>query len=380
MAFEWNWQPTPIELAPVDPRRKAAAASMEGYRTGNGMEGYIAIPMEQPAPGYSSLTTQVPQAAGQVLGGEGGMQRGIGDRNTANLYTPGSGANYALKEEYRANEARIAELEARLAEVNKQWAAGAPARARASLDDLDRQLAISRAKYGDISGAYGHLNRIDSRALANKDSGDDKKAKIASIVEQLENAYIMRNAEKEATAQAGWDNKIARLSQEYQELTGTPYAYAGASVDTGTIGAGMRPRNTMEFNSKMSGMKNMRKDGRLTEKQIGELFADASTLPNGAEKDAIMGELSKAMYDSVEVHDQKVAQYNAKVATAIDDFVNDRSKKFSKEAKQALKTEGGSAKVTRNGIDMEVKYIGVRDGKKTYEVWVDGKKKRTYSE
>lgn len=288
--------------------------------------------------------------------------------------------NASLMQEYRANEEKIAELEAKLAEVNKQWEAGAPARARASLDDLDRQLAISRAKYGDISGAYGHLNRIDSRALANKDSGDDKKAKIASIVDQLENAYIMRNSEKEATAQAGWDNKIARLSQEYQELTGTPYAYAGAIVDTGAIGAGMRPRNTMEFNSKMSGMKNLRKDGRLTEKQIGELFADASTLPNGAEKDTIIGELSKAMYDSVEVHDKKVSQYNAKVATAIDDFVKDPMKKFSKEAKQALKTEGGTAKVTRNGIDMEIKYIGVRDGKKAYEVWVDGKKKRTYSE
>lgn len=362
MAFMWNFVgPTPAQQA---------AQGMQGYRPAPNMAAYV--PSVTPDATVAPVQAQQPP----MMGGEGAIERGR--MWGANNY--GQGELQNLMNEYRSNEARIAELEAQLEKINKQWVAGAGARNRDALDDLDRQLAISRAKYGDITGAYNHLTRIDSRALANKDSSDDKKAKLASVLEQLENAYIMRNSEKEATAQAGWDNKIARLSKEYQDLTGQPYAYAGASVDTGAIGAGMRPRNTMEFNSKMSGMKNLRKDGRLTEKQIGELFADASTLPNGAEKDAIMGELSKAMYDSVEVHDKRVAQYNAKVATAIDDFVKDPMKKFSKDAKQALKAEGGSAKVTRNGIDMEIKYIGLRDGKKAYEVWVDGKKKRTYSE
>lgn len=284
----------------------------------------------------------------------------------------------SLMAEYRSNEARIAELEARLAEVNKQWAAGAGERNRAALDDLDRRLAISRAKYGDVSGAFNHLSRIDSRALADRNSGDDKKAKLNSILEQLENAYIMRNAEKEATAQAGWDNKIARLSREYQELTGQPYAYSGANVDTGAIGAGMRPRNTMEFNSKLSGMKNMRKDGRLTEKQIGELFADAASLPNGAEKDAIMGELSKAMYDSVEVHDRNVAQYNAKVSTGLTQLTDDWG---NQKIRKDLKKPGDSTTRTKNGIKFDITYTGLSaSGKKQYEISVNGKKKKTIEE
>lgn len=286
----------------------------------------------------------------------------------------------SLMAEYRANEARIAELESQLAEIDRKWTEGAGMRERAALDDLDRRLAVSRAKYGDIAGAVGHLNRIDSRALANRKDEDERKTKLKTIVTELENAYIMRNAEKEATAQAGWDNKIARLSKEYQELTGQPYAYTGANLDTGVYGAGSRPANFLQYNSKLTSMKGMRKDGRLTEKQVAELFADLGVLPNGAEKDAATSELAKTMYDSAEVHDRKVATYRSKVKKAVNDFIADGEKKFDSETKKKMKKEGGETTVTRNGVTLTIKYVGTRGGKKTYEVWADGKKQSEYTE
>lgn len=339
-----------------------AAQQMQGYRPGPNMAGYV--------PGRMPDAVQAPVQQ-PVVGGEGGMQRA----RQMGGYAPGSGANYELMQEYRANEARIAELEAKLAEVNKQWAAGAGARNRAALDDLDRRLAVSRAKYGDIAGAYNHLTRIDSRALANKESGDDKRAKLDSIVEQLENAYIMRNAEKEATAQAGWDNKISRLSREYQELTGEPYAYGGASVATGTIGSGDRPQNLMEFNSKLSGMKGRRKDGRLTKAQVSELMQDAAGLPNGAEKDAIMTDLAKASYDNADDHDTNVANYKKKVNTGLNQLVNDWA---NQKIRKDLKKPGESTTRVKNGITYTVTYTGMSaSGKKQYEIVSGGKKLKT---
>lgn len=383
--FNWNWQPTPIELAPVDPRRKEAAAAMQGYRTGNGMEGYIAIPMEEPAPGYSSLTTQVPQAAGQALGGEGGIQRGVGDRNTANLYAPGLGLAYnereALMSEYRANEEKIKILEAKVKTVTDAWDKGKAGREMSALDEMDRQLALSRAKYGDFSGAYGHLNRIDSRALAamsKEDSAETRKEKLNKIVGELEAAYIMRNS-GDATTQADWNNKIRRLLSEYKDLAGKDYVYDGSSPDTTNYGEGAEVKDIMAYDSKLSNLKTLRTDGRITDAQFNELWSDLERLPNGPEKDKRREELFELGKNSVEKAAKKSADYTAKVNKAVDELINGE-RKFSTEDKKALKKEGGSATVTRNGVEMTVKYTGLRDGKKSYEVYVNGKRKGSYQE
>lgn len=57
--------------------------------------------------------------------------------------------------ELKANEARIAELRARLETLGKQGLAGA--------NELDRNLAANRARVGDMGTAQAHLGRIDSR-------------------------------------------------------------------------------------------------------------------------------------------------------------------------------------------------------------------------
>lgn len=366
--FIWNFKG--MNGAGADLAQQAAQ-QMQGYRPGPNMAGYV--PSRMP----DSVAAPVVPVQ-QYLGGEGAMQRSVGDRNTPNMYTPGAGANYALMEEYRANEAKIAELEAKIAEINKQWATGAAARNRASLDDLDRRLAVSRAKYGDLSGAYNHLTRIDSRALANKDGSDEKKAKISGIVSELENAYIMRNSEKEATAQAGWDNKIARLSKEYEELTGTPYQYQGATVDTGMLGAGESPVNFMQFNAKMSGMKGMRKDGRLTKSQVAELMRDVAVLPNGAEKDAIMTDLAKASYDNADDHDANVANYKGKVNKGLSQLMADWG---NQKIRKDLKKPGDSTTRVKNGVTYTVTYTGTgASGKKQYEISANGKKMKTVEE
>lgn len=60
--------------------------------------------------------------------------------------------------ELRANEARIAELRARLESLGKQGLASA--------NELDRNLAANRARVGDIGAAQTHLGRIESRIAA----------------------------------------------------------------------------------------------------------------------------------------------------------------------------------------------------------------------
>lgn len=160
-----GWQPTPIDTRFIDPRAKAARAAMDGYAPLPTMEGYIAVPQEQlqaPAPGYSSLTTQVPQAAGQALGGEGGNLRGPVNpmEGRGGIYTQ----RQALIQEYQENEARIAELTARLNTVKQ----GIAKQQGIALDELDRRLAANRAGVGDIGNAYAHLGRIENRANAVK--------------------------------------------------------------------------------------------------------------------------------------------------------------------------------------------------------------------
>lgn len=396
--FNWNWQNMPLDLRMKDARSRAAAVAMQGYVpneynplagleeisspaaiAASNMEGYRPAMTGYSIPN-SPATVQAPS-----LGGEGGRQRGVGDRNTSNLYTPGLGLAYnereALMSEYRANEEKIRLLEAKVKTVSDAWEKGKAGRERAALDEMDRQLALSRAKYGDFSGAYGHLNRIDSRALAamsKEDSAETRKEKLNKIVGELEAAYIMRNS-GDATTQADWNNKIRRLLVEYKDLAGKDYVYDGSSPDTTNYGEGSKVKDLMAYDSKLSNLKTGRADGRITDAQFNELWSDLERLPNGPEKDKRREELFELGKNSVEKAAKKSADYAAKVKKAVDEFINGE-RKFSTEDKKALKKEGGSATVTRNGVEMTVKYTGTRDGKKSYEVYVGGNRKGTYQE
>ena len=58
-----------------------------------------------------------------------------------------------LRVEYERNNARIAEIEARLATMDQEWKAGEYKRGRDAMNDLDLRLARSSAKHGNLDRA-----------------------------------------------------------------------------------------------------------------------------------------------------------------------------------------------------------------------------------
>lgn len=148
----------------------------------------------------------------------------------------------ALQEEYQRNEARIAEIEAEIASIEKVSAT--------NLDELDMALAANRAGIGDLGNSFAHTSRIQTRRQladqAKRDKAINDKKEVEGIVEQLENAYIMRGG-ADNVQRADWDNKINRLSKKYKELTGSDYVYSGATPKTGVVSG--TPTNLEEFNS-----------------------------------------------------------------------------------------------------------------------------------
>lgn len=333
--MDWRWAPGGPGI------QEQAAQGMAGYRPAQvAPQGYTR--QAQPQPSYD-----------------------------VNAYGQGLDAA-SLRAEYENNSARIAEIEARLATMDKEWNAGAAGRSRAALDDLDWQLARSSARHGNLDRAYNHLVRIDSRALSNKDQASTTDDRKRSIVTELENAYIMRNAEESATAKAGWDNKIARLSKEYEDLTGEKYVYGGATPDTNVYGAGEVAGDLQAVKSKLTTFRGVRKDKRLTKAQIDELYDDASTLPNGPAKDAIMAELYEAEKDSAEKADADAATGRRKRDAAWKELKAVWDKQ--KVNRDIGKKPGSSTTRERNGVKFTITYTGMDSaGRKRYEVSHNGK-------
>lgn len=338
--MDFRWRPNPLQLTPVTRTAVQPAVQQPGILSAPDVHEEYRVAEE--------LANSVSQTAARALRDEEARKD-------------------SLLAEYRQNEARIADLELRLNEAVNGNAAAA--------DALDMKLARNRAEAGDIANAYAHLNRIDTRRMAGARSSGD--GKLAGIVENLENAYIMRNSEKDAAAQAGWDNKIRRLSKEYKDITGKPYEYAGTQVDTANY-ADTRATNFMQLSNKIANMKAMRKDGRLTESQIDSLALDIAGLPNGEEKNAQIEELRKLRNDSAEKHDKAVAATKAKVDKAMAELERDwKNQKISKD----LKSPGKSVTRTVNGVTFTITYTGQDvDGKKKYEISRNGKLKRVFKE
>lgn len=338
--MDWRWAPGGPGI------QEQAAQGMAGYRPAQ------VAPQGYPQQGYA----QQPQSQPSY---------------DMNAYGQGLDAA-SLRAEYENNSARIAEIEARLATMDKEWNAGAAGRSRAALDDLDWQLARSSARHGNLDRAYNHLARIDSRTLANKDSTPADSERKRSILTELENAYIMRNAEESATAKAGWDNKIARLSKEYEDLTGEKYVYGGATPDTNVYGAGEGAGDLQAVKSKLTTFRGMRKDKRLTKAQVDELYGDASSLPNGPDKNAILGELYEAEKDSAEKADNDAATGRRKRDAAWKELKADWDNQ--KVKKDIGKKPGSSTTRERNGVKFTITYTGMDSaGRKRYEVSHNGK-------
>lgn len=338
--MDFRWKPTPLQLTPVT--RTAVQPVVQ-------QPGILAAPdvHDEYRMAEAMGNTTVPQVT-KALADEAARKD-------------------ALLAEYRSNEARIKELEQKLSAAMSSGKAN---------DELDLKLARNRAEAGDISNAFAHLNRIDTRRMQGMKNSTD--GKLAGIVENLENAYIMRNSEKDAAAQAGWDNKIRRLSKEYENLTGKPYGYTGAQVDTANHAVSGTVENVMQYNNKLANLKAMRKDGRLTEAQLDELAIDVAGLPNGAEKNAAIEEIRKLRNDSVEKHDRAAASAKSKVNKAMAELERDWA---TQKVKRELKNPGKSVTRTVNGVTFTITYTGKdANGLKKYEISHNGKLKKVVKE
>lgn len=335
--MDFRWKPTPLQLTPVTRTALQPAVQQPGILSAPDVHDEYRVAEE--------MANSVNRTAAMALRDEEARKD-------------------SLLAEYRSNETRIAELEMQLAQAVE------------GKDELDMKLARNRAEAGDISNAYAHLNRIDTRRMQGMRNPTD--GKLAGIVENLENAYIMRNSEKDAAAQAGWDNKIRRLSKEYENLTGKPYGYTGAQVDTANHAVSGTVENVMQYNNKLANLKAMRKDGRLTEAQLDGLAIDVAGLPNGAEKNAAIEELRNLRNDSAEKHDRAVAAEKAKVNKAMAELERDWN---TQKVKRDLKSPGKSVTRTVNGVTFTITYTGKdMDGKKKYEISRNGKLKKVFKE
>lgn len=295
MAFEWNWQPTPLNLKLKDDRARRAAAAMDGYIPNEnnpavvGSEQAIAQSIVEnyrpwdadhgviPAPTYKMYNTPPgPVAAGQTLGGEGGQQRAMGgDANNYNqgwIYTQ---KQQELLDEYNRNEARIAEIESKITSIKGQISDNAKRR-----DQLDMQLAANRAGIGDIGNSIAHQNAIETRkqqeftrklelARQNGTASDAEKAVIDAYTEL---AYAP-DEKTQALAQF----KVNQALEKYKKATGKPYGANPLQTNLGGAKAGDVATTLERAQGKFSA--SLDKYGRPTNAAKEEALKDAEGLP-----------------------------------------------------------------------------------------------------
>lgn len=214
MAFQWNWEPQPIETRLKDARSIAAAKAMEGYlpreaypRTyeatpavlaTEAMEGYV--PADAYINNYERAPYRDPHRAPQEFDNFGQGMAYTQQQQQSQLE--------ALRSEYMSNERRIRELKLEI--VRLQEASGK------YMDDMDMRLAANRAGIGDMGTAMAHQNRIITRqqlenAKNNSTSPDDKAAlDLVSTFIDTESAMMMGDNSQ----RPGFQNKLDFL--QYQ--------------------------------------------------------------------------------------------------------------------------------------------------------------------
>ena len=383
MAFEWKWQPTLDEELSL-----RAKAQMEGYRPlsnpsnnygmilGNGagptpaqiaaaqmagygnpsssMAGYVPsrTPDAVPAPVVQ------PQSFG--LGGEGGRQRGAGDRNTENRANYGLGQAYtdnlqALQDEYNRNEARIAEIESKIASLKGQISDNAKRR-----DALDMALAANRAGIGDIGNSIAHQNAIETRKQQEftrklelaRTKGNASDAEKAVIDAYTELAYAP-DEKTQALAQF----KVNQALEKYQKATGKPYGANPLDTPLGGAKAGDVATTLERAQGKFSA--SFDKNGRPTAAAKAEALKDAEGLPYTKDLQEWIDKVRNT--GTQEEHAGKVAT------------IKKKKKKAIEQAKAAYNKKNGylpkDGKARFNGYDVEVK-LGANG---EYQYLIDGK-------
>lgn len=183
-----------------------------------------------------------------------------------------------LRVEYERNIARIAEIEALLATMDKKWDAGEYGRKRDAMDDLDMQLARSSAKHGNLDRAYNHLARIDSRASTDANKVSNVVTQKDADRKELRNAYIMM-AEGSPASQAAWKGAIADMEAAYERKYGEKFE--GLVVPTGDVGDASGVQSWSQFDNLLQQKKNSK--GNLSQADIDEMKALLQKMPQGEE-------------------------------------------------------------------------------------------------
>ena len=251
----------------------------------------------------------------------------------------------ALQEEYQRNEARIAEIEAEIASIEKVSAT--------NLDELDMALAANRAGIGDIGNSFAHTSRIQTRRQladqAKRDKAVNDRKEVEGIVEQLENAYIMRGS-ADNVQRADWDNKINRLAKKYKELTGEDYVYTGATPKTGFVNDGVK--TIEDYNSFLAGKRD--KKGRLSKASIAQAEQFLAGLP-------LTEEVTKAREDlAKEVSQEQAADDAYKQAKKDNEALDEWEGKIG----EATFASEGKNTITRDSkAGPQVTFILSSDGK-----------------
>lgn len=242
--MDWRW-------APGGPgTQEQAAQGMAGYRPNMSPQGYTQ--QVQPQPSYDM------NAYGQ------GLQQ--------------ASEAAGLRAEYERNSARIAEIEARLATMDKEWDAGAYGRNRDAMNDLDLQLARSSARHGNLDRAYNHLARIDTRNTSALNKDANAVTQKDADRKELRNAYIMM-AEGSPAAQAAWKGAIADMEAAYERKYGEKFE--GLAVPTGDVGGASGVQSWAQFDNLLQQNKNSK--GNLSQASIDEMKALLQKMPQGEE-------------------------------------------------------------------------------------------------
>lgn len=311
----WNFRPS-------DEQQKAAfmarqRADMQGYAPAPDMTGYQpTFGGRQVNPGFVPATQ--PQLQQQQA------------------RTDYDNSVRALQDEYRKNEARIAEIEQELRTI--------AVNDRSALDGLDMALAQNRADIGDLGNAQMHLNRIDQRrATELGKAGNTDKDRVAAE-DEIDRLYMMR-AEGSPGQQAYYDRAIARKEAEYQRLYGKPYG-GNLEVPTGAQAASDVTTFQGYDDVLQQELKANGNNGRLSDAQIAKLNGILDKLPSGDERNSRKTALDAVV--SNEKHSDNVAKQKAKEKAAIAEV---RKSVTGWDLKEA----GASKSVTaKNGLTVTV--------------------------
>ena len=277
MAFEWKWQPTPLNLKTVDDRSKAASVAMQGYVPNEANIAVVGSPqaiaqsnMEGYVPYMANYATTNVQGApvagvgGNVIGGEGGAYRSpYGNYGQGIAYWEKIKEQDDLRAELAKNEQRIAQIKLAIAQLKgesgREW------------DALDMQLAANRANAGDIGNAIAHQNRIITRqqlAAANGGKTAADKEAEALVEEFIKTQSMMMMGDN--SQRPGYQNMLNFLGDKIQK---NPKAKKMLEQFQGKYGANTSSNKTyQDFENFVSGLRTANANNKI--KKNGLTLAD----------------------------------------------------------------------------------------------------------